>query len=190
MSNPIELITGPLSIYWAPVGEAFPDVDNAPAGNWVLIGTSGDQNYHEDGVSITVTDEKTLFTPLGSALPTAVFRTAQSIVVGVTLVDLTFANLRLAWNLLSVVADAGPPVTSALSLDFTLTVNDLALLARGASKSPELTGGNLQLECNRVVEMAAHALSFVKGDPVGVELEFTVLRDTSGNVGDLKTASV
>lgn len=188
MGNSIEIVNGPLSLYWAPVGEAYPAVDATPAGNWVLVGSSGDQNYTEDGVVVTIEDEKNLWTPLGSAVPTAAFRTAQSIMVGLTMADMTMANLRVGWNLLAVTNDAGPPITQALSLDFTLTLNDMALLVRGTSKSAELAGGNLQFEINRAVEMAVHAMSFVKGEPVGLELEFTALRDSSGNVGQLIVA--
>ncbi len=185
MANSQEIISGPVELWWAPVGESFPDVDNAPAGNWVLVGLSGDESYTEDGVVITMEDDKEFWTPLGSAIARAVFRTNQRINVGVTMVDMSPEKLRVAWNLLSVTAASGPPITKALDLDLTLTVNELALLIRGTSKSPLLSGTNLQFEVNRVVEMSTHEYTFVKGEPVGVELDFSAMRDSSGNVGQL-----
>ena len=58
MSAPFEILNGPLTFYKAPVGEAFPLVDlEPPGGNWDLVGTSGADNYDEDGVVLNMAQE-------------------------------------------------------------------------------------------------------------------------------------
>ena len=40
--KPYEILNGPIEVWYAPVAEAFPDLDDAaPAGNWAKLGTSG-----------------------------------------------------------------------------------------------------------------------------------------------------
>jgi hypothetical protein len=181
----LEIVFGPMELWWAPVGTAFPDVDDDPTGTFTLIGTSGDVNYHEDGVTVDLSQTIEYFTPLGSTVSKCAFRTGQEIMVSVTMVDLSLAQLRVALNLNSVTNDAGPPQTSAIDLNYGIEVSEMALLVRGTGKSPELAGANVQFELNRVVEQASHSLSFVKGEPAGVLLEFRALIDTSGDVGQI-----
>lgn len=180
------IVNGPMELWWAPVGTAFPDVDNDPAASsFVLIGTSGDENYDEDGVTIELNQTMEYFRPLGSTFPKCAFRTEQEVLVSVTMVDLSLAQLRAAMNFNSVSLDAGPPQTRAIDLDYGVEVQDVALLIRGTGKSPELAGANIQFELNRVVEQAAHSLEFVKGAPAGVELEFMALLDATGAIGQI-----
>ncbi len=180
----IELVNGPIELYWAAVGTVFPAVDAAPS-TFTLVGTSGDENYAEDGVSINLDQTLEIFRSLGSAHPIHPFRTEQEITVTVTLHDLKLDQLRVAMDLLATTDAAGPPSTRAIGLDYGLSVSDVALLVRGTGKSPELAGANIQFEINRAVEMGAHELSFVKGEPVGLELEFLALLDDNGALGQI-----
>ena len=184
MAECLEIVTGPLELWWAAVGTAMPAVDDDAATGFTKIGTSGDENYHEDGVTIQMDQTLEFFRSLGSAHRICAFRTEQDISVTVTLVDMTAAELRVGFDLLAVTTDTTPDI-NILDLDYGLSVSDLALLVRGTGNSPEFAGANMQFECNRVVEMGSHALSFVKGEPVGVELEFALLLDDSSNVGRL-----
>ncbi len=184
MAECLEIVTGPLTLWWAPVATAMPAIDDAAVTAFTKIGTSGDQNYTEDGVSIQMDQTLEFFRSLGSAHRICAFRTEQDISVTVTMADLTMAQVRLAMNQNAVTTDTTPDI-NILDLDYGLAVEDIALLIRGTGNSPEFAGANLQFECNRVVEMGSHELSFVKGDPVGLELEFALLLDDSGNVGRL-----
>lgn len=182
----LEIVNGPMELWWAPVGTAFPDVDTDPSGTFTLIGTSGDENYHEDGVELEFDQTYEFFRPLGSTHRKCAFRTEQNVIARVTLVDLSMDQLRVGFNLATVTDDtSGALGTKAIDLDYGIEVEEMALLVRGTGKSPELDGTNLQFELNRVVEMASHTLSFVKGEPAGVELEFLALVDTNGNVGQI-----
>lgn len=182
MTACLEIVTGPMTLWWAAVGTAMPDVDDDAATGFTKIGTSGDQNYTEDGVSIIMDQTLEFFRSLGSAHRICAFRTEQDVSVTVTMADLTLAQVRLAMDLNAVTTDTTPDI-NILDLDYGLSVSDFALLVRGTGNSPGFAGANVQFECNRVVEMASHELSFVKGEPVGLEMEFALLLDDSGNVG-------
>jgi hypothetical protein len=56
--TPYEVIAGPLEVWVAPVGETFPDVNDAPTGNWTKVGTSGVRSISEDGVTVSHPQKK------------------------------------------------------------------------------------------------------------------------------------
>lgn len=170
----IEIVNGPMSVYWGPVGESFPAVADAVAGNWLLIGTSGPHNYHEDGVSVLSEKNVEFFRALASGYPRKAFITEADLMVSLTLVDLSLAQIRLALNQ-NTVTTASP--IAHIQLDVGLDVNEIALLARGAGKSPQFAGGNAQYELPRVVEDGSREWSYVKGEPVGSELNFRLIYD-------------
>jgi len=178
-----------LEIYWAPVLEPFPAVDVAPAGNWALIGTSGSTNYTEDGVSLAFDKSFEVFRGLGNTYPLKSFLTETDGFVRVSIADMTLAQLRMAFNLNTVTSDVGPPAIDSFSLDVGSTLTEMALLVRGAGKSPEFDGSNMQFELNRVVETGSHEIIFVKGDAASVELEFRILLDATDAVGRLVAAT-
>ncbi len=170
----IEIVNGPMEVYWGPTGEAFPAVADAVAGNWLRIGTSGAHNYHEDGVSVLSEKNVEYFRALASGYPRKAFISEADLMVGLTLVDLSLAHLRVALNQ-NTVTTASP--IAHIQLDVGLDVNEIALLVRGAGKSPQFAGGNAQYELPRVVEDGSRDWSFVKGEPVGSELNFRVIYD-------------
>jgi hypothetical protein len=140
----------------------------------LLIGTSGAHNYHEDGVSVLSEKNVEYFRALASGYPRKAFITEADLMVSVTLVDLSLAHLRLALNQ-NTVTTASP--IEHTQLDVGLDVNEIALLVRGTGKSPQFVGGNLQYELPRVVEDGSRDWSFVKGEPVGSELNFRLIYD-------------
>lgn len=185
--GPIEIIAGPLELYWAPVGTAMPAIGVAPETPWTLIGKSGSSNYTDDGVAVTFDETLEDFVPLGQTLPIKSFRTAEGLLVSVTVADLSLDTVRLALNQNAVTTGTGD---KSVSLYRGVNVAEMALLARGVGKSPELEGGNLQFEIFRARVAGTHELSFVKGAPAGVLLEFSAMFDTDKNdVGVLRVAA-
>lgn len=170
----LEIVNGPLSVYWAPVGEAFPAVSAAPVGNWLLIGSSGAHNYSEDGVTVSTEKSVELFRALASPYPRKSFITEADVMVTIQMADLTLAQIRLALNQ-NVVTTASP--IEHIQLDVGLDVNEIALLVRGTGKSPSFVGGNLQYELPRVIEENSQEYSFVKGEPAMAEMVFRVIYD-------------
>lgn len=171
----IELVTGPFEIYWAPTGTAFPDVDAAPSAPWTLLGTGGSLRYSEDGVTIAWETETEDVDVLGDIDPVCVQVVGRDMRVRVRMLDHSLANLKLAFNNNTPTVDAGPPETTTLDLDVGNDLTQLALLVRGENKSPEVASSNCQWEFDPVVEVASKELTYVKGQPAGVDLEFRVL---------------
>lgn len=170
----LEIVNGPLSLYWAPVGEAYPAVSAAPAGNWTLIGTSGAHNYSEDGVTISMEKTTDFFRALASGFPRKAFISEADIMVNVQMADLTLQQIRLALNQNTVTVGAG---VDEIQLDVGLDPQEIAVLVRGVGKSPQFAGGNLQWEIPRSVEAGTRELSHVKGEPALVELTFQLIYD-------------
>lgn len=184
------LVNGPLELWSAPVGEAFPAIDAAPAGNWAKIGTSGDKNYTEDGVSVSPSQTVEAWRSLGGTFSRKAFRTEEDLIVTVTMADLSLSQVRRALNenaITSTAAGVGVAGHDEINLNRGPTVNTIALLVRGTGNSPQFDGGNVQFELDEVYEGGSQEMSFVKGGPVGVLLEFHALEDASGNVGRLRT---
>lgn len=170
----LEIINGPLEVWWGPVGEPFTVIGSPPAGNWMLLGTSGDKNYAEDGVIVSFNKSLEFWRSLGSPFPRKGFITEADIIITVTMADMTLAMMRLAFNQ-NAVTTSSP--TDSIELDIGLDPSEIALQIRGEGKSPQLIGGALQYELNRVVEEGSHDLAHVKSDPVMAELVFRSIYD-------------
>ena len=182
----LNIVNGPLSLYFASVGTTFPLVDDDPPTGFTLIGTSGAKNYMEDGVAVAMNQSIEMFRGLGSTTALKAFRTEEDLVITVQMADLTLSEVRRALNENAVTntpAASGIPGTDEIKLDRGVDVNTIALLVRGIGKSAQFEGGNLQFEFDKVYESGSQELTFVKGEPAGVLLEFHALEDDSGNVG-------
>ena len=176
---PFEIIAAPFIIYHAPVGEAFPRINIAPAGNWSQIGTGGDLNYTEDGVVVIPSQTIVPFTPLGSTAPVKAFRTQEGMAIRFTLADLKLEEWNLILNSNSVTdtaAGGGEAGFRDVDLFMGASVTQFAILARGLF-SPYGNGWNCQFEIPVMYQSAAGEQVFQKGTPVGLSLEFTALAD-------------
>jgi len=180
------IVNGPLSLYFAAVGTAFPLLDVDPPAGFTLIGTSGAKNYTEDGVSVAMNQSVEVFRGLGSPTALKAFRTEEDLVITVQMADLTLAEVRRALNENAVTNTApasGIPGTDEIKMNRGADVNTIALLVRGIGKSAQFDSGNLQFEFDKVYEGASQEMTFLKGDAVGVMLEFHALEDDNGDIG-------
>jgi len=176
--EPYEIIVSPAEIYLAPVSEAFPELDDAPAGNWVLLGKTGKINYAEDGV--TVSHEQTLseIRTLGTTGPLKVVRTEESLTISVILQDLSAENYAKVLNgvtLTDVAAAATTPGHRDITLRQGPDVTTFALLCRG--KSPYGDNWAAQYEVPIVYQSANPAPVYHKGDAAGLAVTFNALED-------------
>ena len=178
-------VAGPLEMYWAEVGTAFPAIGTAPGTGWTEIGTSGPRNFTEDLVTVSMNQTIETFRG-GDTTPLKAFRTEEDLVVTVTMADISLAQIRLALNLNAVNTGTGE---DDISLVRGVDVATLALLVRGVGKSPEFDGANMQFELHKVYEGASQEMQFAKGGPAGVALEFHALKDDAGNVATLRAAT-
>lgn len=181
MAAPYEIVAAPLTVYVAAVGTAFPDVDEAPGGSWTKLGTSGDKNYNDDGVTVGHPQTIETFTPAGSTVPRKAFRTEEGLTFGFTLVDLSptqYAKVLDDAAITTVSASSGTPGTKKIALYKGLQVETFALLARGLSTVDESLA--CQYEVDSCFQSGEPEPVHNKGVPAGLELEWTAL-DASGD---------
>ena len=177
MAAPFEILAGPVDIYLAPFGTAFPDVDATPGVAWELLGTTGAVNYAEDGV--TVNHEQTVETYRGlrGTGPIKAFRTAETFSLGLTLVDISLEQYAKVLNDVSVASAAG---VSSINLHQGPDVAVFALVCKSAN-GPYGDGLPMQYQVPKVFQGANPALVYKKGTPAGLAITFTVLEDITAD---------
>jgi hypothetical protein len=187
MPAPHEIIASPLTLYVAEVGTAFPKIDAAPAGAWLKLGALGAKNYTDDGVTVTTSQTVETFIPAGSTAPRKAFRTEEGLAMGFTLVDLSpeqFAKVLDEAAITTVVAAAGKAGEKSFSMLRGLGVQQYALLARGESTvDNELAS---QYEWPTVYQSGDPSPVYTKGEPAGLDVEFTALEVEDGEFGDIR----
>lgn len=181
MPAPFEIIAAPYIVYYAVIGESFPIIEAAVAGNWIKIGTSGDRNYTEDGVTISHGQTIEEFRSLGSTGPIKAFRTEESFKVAFNVADLTLEEYKLVLNsgtVTDTAAGSGAAGHRAIDIWQGMDVTRLAILIRGVF-SPYGAAWNSQLEIPVAYQSASPDVVFQKGTPAALSMEFTALEDPS-----------
>lgn len=185
-----EILTGPFEAWIAPLGTAFPDIDEAITTPWELFGSNGALNYDEVGV--TIAHEQTMESTYtyGTTGQVAAHRTQESHRIGFTLIDLSAESLALILRgVPNDVTDTAPGVGTAgvrtVTLLRGLAVAKFRLLLRGVSAyDPDLAS---QYEGFKVFQSASQNTTLAKGAPGRWPVEFTMLfsRPDGDDVGRL-----
>lgn len=191
MSAPFEIIAAPLELYAAPTGTDFPAVDEEPAAEWKIVGKSGTRNYDEDGVTVTHSQTISAFTPAGATVPRKVWRTEEGLVIAVNIADLSTEVYAKALNeavVTTVAASATKAGEKSIKMFRGLQVATFALLARGLS--PEDESMFAQYEVPIVYQGSdSIEITYRKGEPAMVSLEFTALSDDTGDFGTYRVGT-
>jgi hypothetical protein len=176
--EPYEIIMSPFTVYIAPVGESFPDVDETPSGNWATLGTNGLRNQSDDGVTVTHSQTLSEHRNAGSTGPMKVTRQEESLVIGLTLEDLTaeaYAKVLNNQTVTDTAAGSGTPGDRAFPLYQGKDVSTFALLVKGVS--PYGDSWAAQYEIPVCYQSANPAPVFTKGEAAALAVEFTALED-------------
>lgn len=176
--RPYEIIMSPYEVWIAPEGTAFPDVDETPAGLWARLGTNGKSNYSEDGMTITHEQTITAHRTLGSSGPVKAVRTSESLMISLTLEDMTAEQYAKVMNNVPVslvAAGVGTPGNKNITLRQGLNVACFALLVKGPSAYGD--NWNSQYQIPRAFQNGSPAPSFNKGDAAGLACEFVALEN-------------
>jgi len=184
-SLPYEIIAAPFTVWFAPVGTAFPLIDAAPAAPWAKVGSSGDLNYLDEGVKVSHSQTMSLFRALGDAGSRKAFRTEEDLLIGLSLADLTLEQYAHALNsnpVTTVAAGAGTAGYKKLGLSRGFSVATMALLVRGPSPYGE--DWTLQFEVPRAAQTGNPEPVMRKGEPVALALEWTALVDPDAATED------
>ena len=177
--EPYEIIGAPYTLWLAPVGEAFPLIDAAPAGNWIKVGTNGDKNYSEDGVTVAHSQSFEQARPAGATGPVKAWRTEEDLMIRLSLWDLTLEQYAKAMNDATVATTAAGSGTAGFKTIGLSQGQDVALysmLVRGISPYGNF---NAQYQVPRVYQSGNPEPVFKKGEPAALDLEFTALEDLS-----------
>lgn len=187
MPSPHEIIASPLTLWLAEVGTTYPDLDEAPASEWKLLGAEGPRNYDEDGVEVDYSQTIETFRGQSTTIR-KVFRTEEGMAMTFTLVDLSPEMQALAAfddaTITTVAAAAGVAGEKNFSTKKGPIVAQYALLARGESTVDN--GLITQHEWPTVYQSGEPAPVHTKDSPAGLELEYTAIEVTEGEFGDTR----
>ena len=176
--EPFEVIGAPFTVWTAPVGSTFPVINVVPTTPWAKLGTSGDLNYMEDGVTVSHAQSLELWRSLGSPGPRKAFRSEEEFRVSFMLADLTleqYANVLNGNAVADTPAGVGTPGIKSIGLSRGVLVNQVALVIRGAG--PYGATFDMQFEIPRAVNAGEPEPVFRRDEPAALAVEFTALED-------------
>lgn len=186
--EPYEIIGAPYTLWIAPTGTAYPAIDDDPdAEDWTLIGTNGNRNYDENGVTVSQKQTLNYARPAGATGPVKAFRTDEDFSLSLVLWDLTLEQYKYAMNgnpVATTAAGSGTAGFKKLGLYRGSQVREFALLLRGISAyDPAM---NAQFEIPRAVDAGNPETVFTKGKPAGLQLNFMAMEDLNAASEDLR----
>ena len=145
-STPYEIIGAPFEMWVSPVGTAFPAVDEEPQAPWALIGTSGNLNHTQEGITVSHSQSMNFFRASGDCGSRKAFRTDEDLKIALAIADLSLEQYQHALNgntVSETPASAGVAGTKKIGLSRGFAVATHALLLRGPS--PEMADGACQV---------------------------------------------
>jgi hypothetical protein len=178
--DPQEVVAAPYTVYLAATGTAFPAITATPSGSWFKLGTSGDLNYGEDGVTLALTQNIEDWHSVGSVLARKAWRTSEVQEVRVPLADMDpyqLAKVMDAATVNTISAAAGVAGQRYVDLDRGIDIAEFALLARGISSLNESMVA--QLEIKRVYQAGDFEIANKKGEPAMLETVWRALAPTT-----------
>lgn len=171
--QPFEVVCSPYTLWAAVVGTAFPAINAAPATTWTQIGTSGNKNYVDTGVTVTHSQTVATFTPAGSTTVRKAWRTDEGLTVAFELADISPAQYALMLDNIAVVTQAATGGVSGdqhFEVMRGVQVNQYALLVRGIS--PVNEAYSAQYEVPSAFQMGNPAPRYSKQGPATLAIEF------------------
>lgn len=182
MAAPEEILAFPLNVYLAVVGSTMPQIDATPSTPWVLLGTTGDLNYDENGVVVSHGEEVFDFTPAGSTMPAKRFRTGESLLTKLNLVDLSptvYAKAMNGASVTTVAAGVGVAGEKHFSLFRGDQVNSFAVLLKGVS--PVDNTLSMQYEIPKAFVSVNGDVTFNKGVVSSLPIEIQMIRHATAD---------
>lgn len=170
--QPYEIIAGPVRVYLADAGTSKPDIDDDTLTGWTQIGTDGNKNYDEGGVTVQHKSKCEIFRPMGSTGPRKAWRTEEDLMIKLKVADVSLEEYAKALNYNTVSEDSG---RRTIGLSRGPNVVQKALLVRTAS--PYGDDLFMQYWVPRVYEGSSPDVQFQKGKPAMLSLEFGALED-------------
>lgn len=177
MPAPHEVVAAPLTIYLAAIGSTFPNIDAAPAAPWAVLGTEGDRNYSDAGVTVSHGETVADFTPAGSTMPSKRFRTAEDFLISLNLVDLGPDAYAKVMNDADITEGGHDDSFSLYRGD---QVNAFAVLAKGMSTVDNDLA--LQYEFSKAFVSVDGDVVWNKGTPAMLPVKIQAIRHSDSDV--------
>ena len=179
MAAPEEIIASPLTVYLAPIGTAMPAIDAAPTSPWATLGIEGDLSYDESGVVVSHAETVFDVTPAGSTMPVKRFRTGESLLTKLVLMDVTPETYAMVMNDAVVTTGAGEKSFDLYRGDI---VNSFAVLMRGVSPVDQTL--NMQYEIPKAFVSVNGDVTYNKGVVASLPIEIQMIRHASDGSDD------
>lgn len=164
------LLTNVGRLYIAPVGTAFPDLDEAPGVSWRDLGDTQDgvDMNSDDKIELVRTDQRTG--------PVKATRTDETVTVKTKLAEATLENLAdaLGATVTDTAAGSGTIGTREINLHRGPTVQEFAFLFRGDSPYGDYPA---QYELPRAYCDEVGSIKYDKGKNVPIPITFKCLED-------------
>jgi len=180
-SLPYQIIVAPFEVYLSVVGENFPAIDTADptsGTNWELLGTNGNLDYSDDGVTVTHEQTIQMHHFLGTTGPRKASRTEEQLLVEFTLHDLTleeYAKILNDATVTTTAASSGTAGDKAINLLQGFSVSTWAMVIKG--DGPYGADWKMQYEVPMVIRDGSPAVTFNKAEPAGLAFTFRALED-------------
>jgi hypothetical protein len=193
VSAPYEIVAAPYTAWLAPAGTASPKLTEAESEfktPWKKVGTSGDLDYSEAGVTVTHSQTIATFLGAGSTVPRKAWRTDESLEVAFELADVSPTQYALVLDNRSITVVAGVTGTGEkigeekFSLYKGIQVYAYALLLRGPSSVEENLPAQYYVPACYQAANPAPKYS-LKGGPAMLALQFAQLMQTPGVAPEL-----
>lgn len=177
-----EVIAAPFTAFVAAVGTEMPKLSTAEGTfptTWTKIGTSGDLNYNDSGVTVTHSQTQQAFVSCGAVSPRKKWRTEESMSVAFELVDLSVKQYALIMDSATVVTVTGAPGEQRVQLKRGIKLHYYAMLLRGTSTINEAHAA--QYEISACCQSGNPAPKYsLKAGPAMLALQFDVLEIEAG----------
>ncbi len=178
--QPYEIFLSPAQLYIAQEGEPAPAIDAVPAGNWVLLGTAGNRNQGEAGVTLSHNQTMVFHSTVGEIGDVKGFRTHEEDLVEVVMEDMSIEVYAKSLNMAGIrEVAAASQVAGYKSMGGKMgfDVQTWALLVR-VPVSSYGDGLNSQWLYPKVVDFGNKKIVLdAKGTAVGLDFKFKALAD-------------
>lgn len=197
--KPYEILAAPYTAFVGPAHTAVPrlhqsEAEIIAAKAFTRIGTTGDLNYSEAGVTVTQSQTIASFQSAGSTVPRKVWRTDEGLEVAFELADVSPTQYALVMDELTVTTTGKVTGTGEeyalekFNLKRGTKVFAYALYLRGISSvNEELPGAYYIPACyqggNPAIKYA------LKGGPAMLALQFIVLEQNENDFGEYIVAT-
>jgi len=185
MAAPEEILAFPLTAYLAVVGTDFPLIDDAPGDfdvAWEVLGTEGDLDYDDNGVTVSHAETTFDVTPAGSTMPVKRFRTAEDLLTKLNLMDVSpeqYAKVMNNSAVTTVAAGSGIAGEKHFSLFRGDMVASFAVLLRGVS--PVDNTLNMQYEIPKAFVSVNGDVPYNKGVVTILPIEIQMIRHSEAD---------